>query len=193
MTFDPDNTQTSRRRLLEAGRALFARHGFDQTSTATVAREAGTSESQLVRNYVTKAGLLEAILNESWTSLHQQLHTAVAGATSAREAMDALIETFLAAFRADPETEFLFLFEGHRLHSNAEFQELLRIVIRRGHRDGSFDHRFHEDALALALVGAAGTLMRERSEARRANRPEPFTEDDIRAVFRGVLAGLSTV
>jgi AcrR family transcriptional regulator len=192
MPFDAESTQTSRRRLLDAGRMLFALHGFEQTSTAAIAREAGTSESQLIRNYVSKAGLLEAILNDGWKQLHDRLQTAIAGAATAREAMDALVETFLAAFRDDPELEFLLLFEGHRLQGGfAAFQELLGVVIDRGRRDGTFDERFHAGAVALAVVGAAGALMRERSSARRASKPEPFSEDDIRRVVRGVVAGLS--
>ena len=49
MPIDPDSTHTSRSRLLAAGKTLFARHGYEQASTAAIAREAGTSESQLVR------------------------------------------------------------------------------------------------------------------------------------------------
>src|SRR5436305_3537497 len=47
-----DDTQTSRGRLLTAGKGLFSRLGYEGTSTATIAREAGTSESQLVRYFV---------------------------------------------------------------------------------------------------------------------------------------------
>ena len=38
--------------------------------TASIAREAGSSESQLIRYFGGKAGLLEAIFNESWTALN---------------------------------------------------------------------------------------------------------------------------
>src|SRR5436305_722548 len=84
---DPDSTQSSRRRLLEAGKALFARFGFEQTSTAIIAREAGTSESQLVRYYKGKAGLLEAIFNDCWAALNQHVQGVVVAATDAREAL----------------------------------------------------------------------------------------------------------
>src|SRR5262249_320630 len=66
MPLDPDSTSTSRSRLLAAGKELFARHGYEQASTAAIARLAGTSESQLVRYFDGKAGLLQAIFNESW-------------------------------------------------------------------------------------------------------------------------------
>src|SRR5437016_10983473 len=69
-SIDADSTQTSRMRLLEAGKSLFARYGFEQTSTAMIAKEAGTSESPLVRYYKTKAGLLESIFNDSWARLN---------------------------------------------------------------------------------------------------------------------------
>ena len=59
----------SRERLLLAAKTLFARHGYEQTSTATIAREAGSSESQLMRYFGGKAGLLDTIFNESWAAV----------------------------------------------------------------------------------------------------------------------------
>jgi AcrR family transcriptional regulator len=201
MPFDADNTQTSRRRLLEAGKMLFARNGFEQTSTAAIAREAGTSESQLVRYYVTKAGLLDAIFNESWQPLNQDLQAVIAGAASAREALTEVVEALLRAFTADPDIAFLFVFEGRRVRGGSEiansaglanFQDLLRLVIRRGRRDGTFGDGFNDDALAFALIGIAEALLRERLIAKRTGQEEPFTEDEMRKVFAGLLAGVTS-
>src|SRR5512132_955363 len=86
-THDGDNTQTSRMRLLSAGRTLFAKNGYEQTSTATIARESGSSESQLIRYFGGKAGLLEAIFNESWASLNQRTEPYIEGAAHGREAI----------------------------------------------------------------------------------------------------------
>src|SRR5947207_10003446 len=98
MTSDPDSTQTSRQRLLEAGKNLFSRLGFEQTSTAAIAREAGTSESQLVRYYKSKVGLLEAIFNENWRELNSQIQRVVVAATDAREALAGVLESVTEAF-----------------------------------------------------------------------------------------------
>src|SRR5919206_5125097 len=93
-----DNTQTSRQRLLEAGKSLFSKLGFEQTSTAAIAREAGTSESQLVRYYRSKVGLLEAIFNENWRELNHQIQQVVVAATDAKEALTGVLQCITEAF-----------------------------------------------------------------------------------------------
>ena len=194
-----DSTHTSRTRLLEAGKTLFAQHGYEQTATATIAREAGTSESQLVRYYGGKAGLLGAIFNESWLSMNQQVQTRIAAASNAREALVGVLDTMIESFTADPDAAFLFVFEGRRVRGAEitvskgfiDFQDLLRVVVNRGHRDGTLEPGYNDEALSVALMGAAEALLRERLMARRANRPDPFDDAEIRAVFLALLSGLS--
>src|SRR5881296_289904 len=115
MSVDGDSTQTSRRRLLESGKSLFAKYGFEQTSTAAIAREAGTSESQLVRYYRSKVGLLETIFNESWGELNRRIQQVVMAATDAREALVGVLECVTEAFGNDAALAYLLLFEGRRL------------------------------------------------------------------------------
>src|SRR5437763_1631692 len=98
MNLDPDSTQTSRERLLEAGKSLFSKLGFEQTSTAAIAREAGTSESQLVRYYRSKVGLLEAIFNDNWKELNHRIQQVVVAATDAREALAGRSRTTIRRF-----------------------------------------------------------------------------------------------
>lgn len=67
-----DQNQTSRRRdraastraLLDAGIRLFGARGFDGTTTAAIAREAGLNEQLISRYFGSKAGLLAAIHDE---------------------------------------------------------------------------------------------------------------------------------
>jgi TetR/AcrR family transcriptional regulator len=201
MVLDSDNTQTSRRRLLDAGKTLFAQHGYEQTSTSAIAREAGTSESQLMRYYGGKAGLLDAISNFTWAVLNQELQGKIAAAADAREALMAVFSTLLESFDADPEGAFLFVFEGRRVRNGgpeialpkgfAEFQELMRMVVRRGRRDGTFAGGFNDDALWYALMGAMEALLRERVTARRNGQPEPFTDEELKDILAAMVAGLS--
>ncbi len=200
MPIDPDLTLTSRSRLLAAGKELYARLGYEQASTAAIARAAGTSESQLVRYFDGKAGLLEAIFNESWKPLNDQVQTLVGNAPHARGALLSVLSAVTKALVTDPDLAFLFLFEGRRLrgadHEIAlsqgylQFAELVRALMRRGQKDGSFSPDFNTAAVAAALIGSAEGMIRERLLAERSGKARPFSEKEIRRVFEAMLEGL---
>ncbi len=54
---------SSHDRLREAAKDLFADRGYESTPTAEICRLAGTSQSQLIKHFSSKLGLLEAVLN----------------------------------------------------------------------------------------------------------------------------------
>lgn len=114
-TLPVDATQTSRGRLLAAGRTLFSRNGYEQTSTASIARSAGSSESQLVRYFGGKSGLLEAIFDEAWSSLADAIARETADAPNGRMAILSLLRLFVESFSRQQDVAYLFLFEGRRL------------------------------------------------------------------------------
>lgn len=199
-TVDGDSTQTSRSRLLQAGKTLFAKYGFEQTSTANIAREAGTSESQLVRYYRSKAGLLEAIFNESWGTLNHDIQSVVVAAADAREALAGVLECVTKAFGEDADLAYLLLFEGRRIRGSTyeillskgfiEFENLLLVLIRRGKRDGTFTTELSDAAMSSALLGATESMIRDRLIAQRSGKESPFNDDEIRAIFFAILSGL---
>jgi AcrR family transcriptional regulator len=198
-----DNTQTSRKRLLNAGKALFAKLGYEQTSTSAIARQAGTSESQLVRTFRGKAGLLEAIFDEMWVPLNAEIQATVAAAPNARDALVAVLSTMIAEFSKDNEMAFLFLFEGRRIRGSKhevgiskgfqQFLSLLHALMRRGQLDGTFPEELNEAAAAISLMGASEAMLREMSMAERAGTPLPFSEREIRVVFTSMIDGISQV
>ena len=201
MPVDGDTTHTSRSRLLAAGKELFARVGYEQASTAAIARAAGTSESQLVRYFDGKAGLLEAIFNESWKPLNEEVQKLIANAPHAREALTAVLLAVTKTLGSDPDIAFLFLFEGRRVRGSGpdvvlskgfvQFSELVRALIRRGQQDGSFRPEFSDAAVTSAVMGAAEGMMRERLLAERSGKSRPFSEREIRHVFAALLAGVA--
>lgn len=202
MTFDSEATNSSSRiRLLEAGKTLFARHGFEQTSTAIIAKEAGTSESQLVRYFKSKAGLLEAIFNGSWVNLNQRIQAIIAEAASAREALLGVMEAMIHAFAQDHELAYLLLFEGRRVRGGSteiflsdgfiHFNDLLCKLVKRGKRDGTFPDFYNEKAVAFALLGVCEAMIRERLIAERSGQEMPFSDDEIRDIFLAVVNGIA--
>src|SRR5690242_21901453 len=63
------STVSSHDRILMAAKRLFASRGYENTSTVAIARQAGTSESQLMKHFGSKEGLLEAVFDEGWGRL----------------------------------------------------------------------------------------------------------------------------
>src|SRR5438105_14716310 len=115
LSYNLEDTHTSRSRLLAAGKSLFAKLGFENVSTAAIAREAGTSESQLVRYFGGKSGLLEAIFNDSWGALNESIRSNVAASEHGREAILRILSLVVEAFGRDHDIALLFLFEGRRI------------------------------------------------------------------------------
>jgi AcrR family transcriptional regulator len=196
----PESEKTSRDRLLSAGKTLFGRLGYEQTSTAAIAREAGTSESQLVRYFGGKSGLLEAIFNQAWEGLNDEIRRHLAESEHGREAILRILGLVLEAFGRDHEMAFLFLFEGRRVRGNdvalskgfLKFYELLRELIRRGQSDGSFRNDISADVLASALLGAGEGMMRDRMIGQRVGSSVVVYEDEtIRRIFEAIVNGLA--
>jgi AcrR family transcriptional regulator len=195
-----ESAQSSRVRLLTSAKALFAQNGYEQTSTASIAREAGTSESQLVRYFGSKAGLLEAIFNESWQRLNDEINRVVTQANSGKNAIGGVLSLLIEVFGNDPDLAVLFLLEGRRIRGAAhevmlskgfqQFAILLQQLIQRAQRDGSFRKSLPDQAIESAVIGAAEGMIRDRLMATRAGKPNPFTDDEIRKVFAAILESM---
>jgi AcrR family transcriptional regulator len=197
---DPDNTQTSRNRLLNAGKMLFARNGYEQTSTAAIARESGSSESQLIRYFGGKAGLLEAIFNDSWATVGGMVEEHIANAEHGRDAILKILGLMIQAFSRDHDTAFLFLFEGRRMRGGSRevllskgflrFLEVVMTLIEKGRADGSFRSDIAPNVLCSAMLGCAEGMIRDRVLAERNSKPDPFNDADIVKAFTAMVNGL---
>lgn len=198
---DGDSTQTSRTRLLNAGKTLFAKNGYEQTSTAAIARESGSSESQLIRYFGGKAGLLETIFNESWSPLMQAASDRVQSAKHGRDAILALLLLMMQSFSKDHEIAFLFLFEGRRIRGHrpevllsegfGEFMKVIDSQIRRGQEDGSFRPDIHPNVLCSGMLGAAEGMIRDRVLSERNHQEHPFADQELIKAFRAMVDGLA--
>lgn len=199
-THDGDSTQTSRSRLLAAGKMLFSRNGYEQTSTAAIARESGSSESQLIRYFGGKSGLLEAIFNEAWMSLNETVREHIEQAEHGRDAILRILGLMIAAFGRDHDIAFLFLFEGRRMRGGThevllskgfiEFLEVVHRLIAQGQQDGSFRSDVDARVLGSAMLGCAEGMIRDRVMAERAKEPSPLTDETIQKTFTAMVNGL---
>lgn len=184
-----------------AGKTLFSKNGYEQTSTAAIAREAGSSESQLIRYFGGKAGLLEAVFNESWLSLNDHVQRHVAEAAHGRDAILRILGLMIEAFSRDHDIAFLFLFEGRRMRGGThevllskgfvQFWELVHQLIAKGQQDGSFRTDAPRAVLASAMLGCAEGMIRDRVLAERNHQPNPFDDEAVRTTFAAMVNGLA--
>src|ERR1700753_116170 len=99
---------SSHDRILAAAKRLFAGQGYEATSTMAIARLAGTSESQMMKHFGSKEGLLEAILDQGWKSMGSALQSVISMPDGAPKLL-AMLDVVLNTLNADPDLRELYL------------------------------------------------------------------------------------
>src|SRR5262245_32076797 len=190
----------SRDRLLQAAKRLFAAHGYEQTATSAIARQAGTSESQLMRYFGGKIGLLEAVFDAAWMELEEKARQAVEKRTTTRESLLATLQTFVSSLARDPDLATLLLFEGRRLRGGhprvrlargfVGLAESLRAEVRAGQAAREINRSLDAAAVASALLAATEGLIRDRLVARESGT-RPFAEREIQKTLNALVDGIA--
>ncbi len=189
--------KSSRNRILVTAKTLFASLGYDNTSTAVIARNAGTSESQLMKHFGGKAGLLEAIFTEGWDRINSQLETCFASATGWNERMSCVPGIVFQSLEQDLELKTLLLLEAHRMRDAARnapvesgyarFITLIDGALARAVADGEFRNQIPPLPLRSAIVGMIEGSVREQVLATRANFPASYDSEEYRKLFSAFL------
>ena len=96
---------SSRDRILLSAKHLFARNGYENTSTVAIAREAGTSESQLMKHFGSKQGLLAAIFDRGWASIIERVQAVQDGVR--RRAPVSMLDAMILELENDQELKEL--------------------------------------------------------------------------------------
>ncbi len=193
----PTFAASSRDRILQSAKSLFAAKGYEKTSTATIARTAGTSESQMMKHFGSKDGLLAAIFEEHWQRINWSARQAIQDLTSPSEKLLVLSRVVMTALDRDPELKLLMLLEGRRVRKEGqlvslsqgylEFVRLTDDVLREMRDAGLLRPDVHLQAMRSALMGALEGLMRDQLLARRAGFPAQYGAEELREAFSGVL------
>lgn len=150
MPIAPRSRRSSKERqtsLIQAATGLFAKKGFNGTTTKEIAKAAGISEALVFKHFPTKRALYAAILAEKVT-VNALL---VAIEESAKKRDDRRVFTLIASYRirpgVDPTLLRLLLFsalEGHELSDmffgkhHKVFYDHLAAYIRQRVEDGAF-------------------------------------------------------
>jgi AcrR family transcriptional regulator len=138
-----------REQIMDAAKELFARQGFEGTTTRQIAERARVNEAIIFRHFPTKEDLYWAVLDHQCTTgggrqtLEKILHSGGAD----REVFAAIAEEMLRRRARDSSLTRLLLYsalENHRLSDRffrthvAEYFELLAKYVSRRIRQGAF-------------------------------------------------------
>ncbi len=188
---------SSHDRILQTAKRLFSEHGFDHTSTSVIARQAGTSESQLMKHFGSKEGLLEAIFLEGWTRIGQSVPR-IQELPSPAQKLQALTQAMLDGLEGDPALKELMLLEGRRVRKEGHavmlsggFMNVVAVldaVLEEARAAGQLRAELHPQAVRSALVGMFEALLRDQLLAESMDFPAHYSAAQLRQVLNAVLA-----
>jgi AcrR family transcriptional regulator len=188
---------SSHDRILQAGRELFAEDGYENTTTSAIARRAGTSESQLIKHFGSKEGLLEGIFDQAWQRMATGVRHVQEKQSPPLERLRALTEMLIAALESDKQLRTLMLLEGRRIRKHGHmvmmtrgFQQVLAVVdgiLLEMRDEGKLRPDLHPEAVRSALIGAFEGLLRDQLLAGRAGYLASYDGAELRTAFRAVL------
>jgi AcrR family transcriptional regulator len=191
----------SRTRLLRSARTLFAENGYESTSTASIARMAGTSESQLIKHFGGKAGLLDAIFVDGWNSLTAHMQQQLDSNSSPQERLRAIPRLMFEALEKDPELRQLLLLEGRRIRKEGRlvtltdgfigFVKLVDTTLEEMRNAGQLRMDLSPQAIRSALIGLTEGALRDQLLAERAGKDSGFTPAHIGALVDALLASIA--
>ena len=157
---------SSRDRLVAVAKHLFSISGYENTTTVAIAREARTSESQLVKHFGSKEGLLEAVFEDGWSRLRLQIPT-LQTIASPQKQLKALMHMVVQIFNEDRELRDLMLLEGRRIRREGKM-----IMITRSYTE---------------FVGMVDKLIEKAGAGRPSEYPVQLVRSSLMNMFEGLL------
>jgi len=191
---------SSRDRILLSAKHLFARNGYENTSTVAIARDAGTSESQLMKHFGSKQGLLAAIFDRGWASIIERVQTA-RHANSPAGRLLSMLDAMILEIESDPELKELGALEARRVRKDnrdvlisrgyQQFADMLRSTLVEMRDQGHVRGDLNLDAVRSAIMGMTEALLRDQVVARRSELRAEYNSADIRKLLEILIPSLN--
>ncbi len=198
-TSESPRVPSSHDRILMAAKQLFASRGYENTSTVAIARLAGTSESQLMKHFGSKEGLLESIFDFGWEGLRSSL-APLQQLPSPEKKLYALLDATLQGMERDPELKQLLLLEGRRIRREGRmvmmtsgflgFIQVIDGILAEMRAAGTLRPDLNPQAVRSALIGMFEGILRDQLLAQRAGFPSTAKVDDLRQLFSVIIPAL---
>jgi len=190
---------SSRERILQAAKHLFARNGYENTSTVAIAREAGTSESQLMKHFGSKQGLLAAILDRGWAAIVLRVQALPGDSRPARR-LFGMLEAVAVEMERDQELKELMTLEARRVRKDSrdvlvsrgyrQFVELFDTVLRDMRSRDQIRPELNLQAVRAAFIGMMESLLRDQIVAQRSELQAGYSFEHVQQLFSVLVPAL---
>lgn len=191
---------SSHDRLLKAARTLFARCGFEATTTAAIAKAAHTSQSQLIKHYKDKHGILAAALEAAWQQINPAIALAIARIPKPAEQLRLVLNMFLSAVEKDAPIGPILSLDGGAVRQSdgkpfissgyQQFTALLDRIVEGMRIRGELRIDVHPRALRAVLMGSLEKFVRDAAVGAAASAAR-YSETALQVVIFRLLAGCS--
>jgi len=191
---------SSHDRILMSAKRLFALNGYENTSTVAIAREAGTSESQLMKHFGSKRGLLAVILDRGWNSIMARVQTLPANSAPV-DRLSYVLEAFVTELENDPDLKNLMVLESGRVRKDnrdvmigpgfQQFTESVSAMLTEMRDQGQIRSDLNLDAVRAAIVGITEGLLRDQVLAQRSQFHASYSSDDLRKVLGALISAFT--
>ena len=104
-----ERARATRKALIEAARRLFVEKSYADTATPDIVTAAGVTRGALYHHFADKQALFRAVVEEEAASVAEEIERATPAALSAKDALLAGGEAFLAAMALPGRTRLLLL------------------------------------------------------------------------------------
>jgi AcrR family transcriptional regulator len=148
-----------RQRILDAASDVFLESGFEQTSTAEIARRARISKRELYSHFAEKRALLAAVITELQTSMQSRMDVR----WSSTEDMETVLRKSAAAI--------------HGFILSERFGKLVRIVAAESYHDPAVATQFFELG-PLAGRKATARFLKAKMEEGKLRKADPIKAAD---------------
>lgn len=192
---------SSRDRILLAAKDLFAKNGYENTSTVAIARQAGTSESQLMKHFGSKQGLLFSIVDQGWTAILHRAYALSSAPNRSPQSLIDVLESYVAELEQDSAMKALVVLESRRARRESsglspadgsqQFGSLLESLLRDLKNRNRLRAELNVTAIRAALFGMMEGLLLEEVLSTRGNRQALCGPDEIRKVLQAFVLGLT--
>jgi AcrR family transcriptional regulator len=173
--------ERTRRKLLDAAKALFARQGVDSTRINEITDEADVGFGSFYNHFDSKEAIVEAVLSEEVTAHGTALESVTSGLDDPAEVVAVAHRYFVTLARTDPDWGWLLI----RLDMSQKIGlEALGSFARRDLERGIRAGRFRVSHKRVALYAAGGALLGVMRDVLEGHAPKDADRHHAEGVLR---------